>query len=167
MQKSPADSAALPREARVTLVDHALPIWVVEGNAGLVDQLLEDLAVILRLPQRRSPGSGSAARKASPPRRRSPCIPPAAGGSGSADGRLSVCSAAMSSGSSRCNRAGPLFLGPGNASRTREGMLSASQLVGVLTRQHHADHIEIWKRPCLDFLIGFCPVIISIGMPPR
>ena len=25
---------------------------------------------------------------------------------------------------------------------------------------------RIWKRPCFDFLIGFCPVIISIGMPP-
>ena len=25
---------------------------------------------------------------------------------------------------------------------------------------------RIWKRPCFDFLIGFCPVIIRIGMPP-
>ncbi len=24
----------------------------------------------------------------------------------------------------------------------------------------------IWKCPCLLDLIGFCPVIISIGMPP-
>ena len=26
---------------------------------------------------------------------------------------------------------------------------------------------RIWNRPCLDFLTGFCPVTIIIGMPPN
>jgi hypothetical protein len=33
-------------------------------------------------------------------------------------------------------------------------------------RPHHVDDVQIWKRPCLDFLIGFWPVTIRIGMPP-
>lgn len=84
-------------------------------------------------------------------------------------GRLSVCSAAMSSGSSRCTAPGFSSSARRNASRTREGMLSAeaSWWVYLVSGCIMPTTSRIWKRPCLDFLIGFCPVIISIGMPPR
>ena len=51
----------------------------------------------------------------------------------------------------------------------REGMLSAEANWWVyLVMGSIMPHTSmIWKRPCLDFLIGFWPVIIIIGMPPR
>src|SRR3546814_4368497 len=55
------------------------------------------------------------------------------------------------------------------ASRTRLGILSLLAIwwvylvIGPIIRTTS----RIWKRPCFDFLIGFCPVIIIIGMPPN
>ncbi|MNI36736.1 hypothetical protein D3C73_907990 [compost metagenome] len=84
-------------------------------------------------------------------------------------GVLSVCSAAMSSGSSRCTAPGFSSSARRKASRMRAGMLSAEAnwwvylVIGAIIPHTSM----IWNRPCLDFLIGFCPVIIIMGMPPR
>jgi hypothetical protein len=42
----------------------------------------------------------------------------------------------------------------------------ASWWVNLVIGSIIATTSRIWNRPCFDFLIGFCPVIISIGMPP-
>ena len=54
------------------------------------------------------------------------------------------------------------------ASRTRLGILSEDAIwwVNLVIGDIIEQTSRIWKRPCFDFLIGFCPVIIIIGMPP-
>jgi hypothetical protein len=83
-------------------------------------------------------------------------------------GTLSVCSSAMSSGSSICVAPGFSSSAKRIASRTRLGILSDDCIwwVYLVIGPIIVTTSRIWKRPCLDFLIGFCPVIIIIGMPP-
>ncbi len=83
-------------------------------------------------------------------------------------GTLSVSSWAMSSGSSRWTAPGFSSWARRNASRTRDGILSAEAIwwVYFVSGRIMSTTSRIWKRPCLEVLIGFWPVIISIGMPP-
>ena len=77
-------------------------------------------------------------------------------------------SAATSSGSSRCTAPGRSSSATRKASRTREEMLSPLTIwwVYLVRGRIISTTSRIWKRPCLLVLIGFWPVIISIGMPP-
>jgi len=125
--KSPDDSAALPRKRGWRSSTTPLPIWVVmNGIPVLSINCLRTLAVILRLapaPITRiglralcsfSTAASMATCSASGRRCRLRGI-----------GRASVCSAAMSSGSSRCTAPGFSSSARRNASRIRAGMLSA------------------------------------------
>ena len=81
---------------------------------------------------------------------------------------MSVCSQAMSSGSSKCTAPGRSSSARRNASRTREGTLSPLTIWWVyLVRGCIISTIStIWNCPCLLDLMGFWPVIISMGMAP-
>ena len=83
-------------------------------------------------------------------------------------GFSSVFSSAMSSGNSMWTAPGFSSCASRKASRILEGMLSAdaSWWVYLVSGPIIETTSRIWKRPCLDFLMGFWPVIIIIGMPP-
>ena len=83
-------------------------------------------------------------------------------------GFSSVCSSAMSSGNSMWTAPGFSSWARRNASRTLEGMLSAeaSWWVNLVSGPIMETTSRIWNRPCFDFLMGFWPVSIIIGMPP-
>jgi hypothetical protein len=65
------------------------------------------------------------------------------------------------------HRPGLLLLRQAERLADLEGMLSAEASWWVyLVSGPSSTTSRIWNRPCLDFLMGFWPVIIIIGMPP-
>ncbi len=79
-----------------------------------------------------------------------------------------VSSPAMSCGSSRCVAPGRSSSARRKASRTRAGIASADTIcrVYLVSGRIASTTSTIWKWPCRLVLIGFWPVIISIGMAP-
>ena len=169
-QKSPAESAAQPRNSGCRSSSTPLPIWVVtKGMPVLSTNSPSILLVILRFAPAPMTSTGAFAL----------LIASAASltALGSADGRratergigwLSVISSAISSGNSRCTAPGFSSSARRNASRIRLGILSpaASWCAYLVIGPIMSTTSRIWNLPCFDFLIGFCPVIIIIGMPP-
>ena len=67
------------------------------------------------------------------------------------------------------HRAGALFLATRNASRTIAGIEGALTIwrVSLVSGLIVATTSTIWKRAWRAAMIGFWPVIITIGMAPR
>ena len=74
----------------------------------------------------------------------------------------------MSSGNSRWPAPGRSSSMIRKTSRTRDGMLSPLTIwvVYFVNGRIISTISRIWKCPCLLLLIGFCPVIMSMGMAP-
>ncbi len=81
---------------------------------------------------------------------------------------MEECSRAMSSGSSRWVAPGRSSWARRNASRMRAGMVSplTTVLVNLVSGRIISTTSMIWNWPCLLDLIGFWPVIMTIGMAP-
>ena len=156
--KSPADSAAQPRNLGLRLVDHALAeLGGDEGDAGLLDQLGQHRGWSwCGWRRRRSPAAATwPSRSASTAARMRFLV-----GERAAD---VAASAAASSRSAR--RRCPRGIRDGRrrafpprarrkASRTRRGILSAeaSWWVYLVSGRIMSTTSRIWKRPCLELL---------------
>lgn len=148
-------------EARVTLVDHALAhLGGDEGNAGLVDQLLEDLGGHLAV----GPGADHqdrAARGAQLLHRGADRLVfrqrPAA--QARRDGQAVGLLGGDVLRQLQMHRAGLLFLGQAERlADPRGNVVGGGQLVGVLgQRLHHADHVEDLEAALLGLLDRLLP----------
>ncbi len=148
-------------EARVTLVDHALAhLGGDEGNAGLVDQLLEDLGGHLAV----GPGADHqdrAARGAQLLHRGADRLVfrqrPAA--QARRDGQAVGLLGGDVLRQLQVHRAGLLFLGQAERlADPRGNVVGGGQLVGVLgQRLHHADHVEDLEAALLGLLDRLLP----------
>ena len=80
-----------------------------------------------------------------------------------------TCSAATSSGSSRCTGPGRSSAATLKASRTTVGMLAALTICrdAFVNGFMVATMSTIWKRACCAVMIAFWPVISTIGIAPR
>jgi hypothetical protein len=168
--KSPADSAALPSQSGCVSSTTPLPIWVVKnGMPSLSTNSRSILLVVLRIEAAPTISSGRLALAMAS----TACAMALSSATGRRECALgmmiaSLCSSAMSSGSSRCVAPGRSSSARRKASRTRAGMLSEATicLVYLVSGFIMSTMSTIWKCPCLLALTGFCPVIIIIGIAP-
>jgi hypothetical protein len=168
--KSPSESAAQPSQSGWASSTTPLPIWVLRNGMPVRSTNARSISdVSLRFAPAPIISSGRRdaviASTAWATARSS-----ATGLRGWPGGRAgaSACSLAMSSGSSRCVAPGRSSSALRNASRTAPGTWSAeiSVLVCLVSGRIMPTTSTIWKCPCLLALIGFCPVIITIGIAP-
>ena len=168
--KSPSDSAAQPSHSGWCSSTTPLPICVVKnGTPSVSTKRLSMRALDLRLAPAPIISSGRCAL-ASARRARAMAFSSHTGRRDWLAGSriASLSSRAMSSGSSRCTAPGRSSAARRQASRTLAGIASADTIcrVYLVSGCIMSTTSTIWNAPCLLLRMGFCPVIISIGIAP-